>query len=133
MSKPEALKLGSIAGGGVSEVFDHEMHRALENIADPNTKSTAKRSITIKITLKPNEARSLAEIEYDIKTSLPGIETMKSSAYIAMDKGELNLYPFDTRQNALPFGEHREPLTTEIVPQSKASALPPTEPMRKGN
>lgn len=133
MLKPERLELGSIAGGGVSEVFAHEMRRVLENIADPNTKATAKRSITVKIALKPNDARSLTEIEYDVKTSLPGVETKKSSAYIAMDKGELNLYPFDTRQNPLPFGE-REGLTTEIVPQAgKVATLPPTAPSQKGN
>ena len=51
-----------MANGAIKERLDYEMGRVINNISDPNTKPTAKRTITVKITLEPDEERQHVEV-----------------------------------------------------------------------
>lgn len=84
------------------EVFDHELANLLENVADPNTKAEAKRKISLTFEFKPNAQRNACDVGFVVKSNLPGVETLKSSAFIAMEAGELGLFGVDTRQEELP-------------------------------
>lgn len=49
MEQTKASSLIDMANGAIKERLDYEMGRVIQNISDPNTKATAKRTITVKI------------------------------------------------------------------------------------
>lgn len=51
----ERLTLATICGGAVQEKVDRALEKVTKNIIDPNTDPKKKRSITLKITLKPEK------------------------------------------------------------------------------
>lgn len=62
MEQTKASSLIDMANGAIKERLDYEMGRVIQNISDPNTKATAKRTITVKITLEPDEERQHVEV-----------------------------------------------------------------------
>ena len=53
--KDERLTIATLCGGAVQERIDRALERVAQNILDPNTDPTKARSITLKITLKPDK------------------------------------------------------------------------------
>ena len=51
----EKLTIASLCGGAVQEKVDRALEKVAKNILDPNTDPCKKRSVTLKITLKPDE------------------------------------------------------------------------------
>lgn len=51
----ERLNLASLCGGAVQEKVDRALEKVAKNILDPNTEAKKKRSITLKISLEPDE------------------------------------------------------------------------------
>ena len=64
------INLEEFASGALSDLINQEMKRVTENIQDPNTIPTAKREITVKITLKPNEQRDFVATAIQAKSTL---------------------------------------------------------------
>ena len=58
--------LSELMDGGVEERFNVEMDKIWQNVQDPNTDPKAKREITIKITVKPNERRDSADFDVQV-------------------------------------------------------------------
>ncbi len=56
------LKSETLCGGAVLEALDIEVQKVLENIADPNTEAKKVREISLKIQVKPNEQRNMADV-----------------------------------------------------------------------
>lgn len=50
----EKLTLATICGGAVQEKVDRALEKVAKNILDPNTDPGKKRTITLKITMKPD-------------------------------------------------------------------------------
>ncbi|WZL82658.1 hypothetical protein QBE53_05980 [Vallitaleaceae bacterium 9-2] len=82
------ITLETLAGGALAEQFDEEMKKVLENINDPNTDPNAKRSITIKVTLKPDDARNMANIDASCKSSLAPYKSIGTMAALGKVEGE---------------------------------------------
>lgn len=79
-----------MAQGAFEERVDRAMAEALDNILDPNTKATAKRSITLNIELRPDEERSHIEVSVSVKTKLATLNPGPTSLAIVADgNGEL--------------------------------------------
>lgn len=79
-----------MAQGAFEERVDRAMAEALDNILDPNTKATAKRSITLNIELRPDEERSHIEVSVSVKTKLATLNPVPTSLAIVADgNGEL--------------------------------------------
>jgi hypothetical protein len=117
MAKPKKLELANIGGGELAEIVERELSKICENIADPNVKAEGKRELTIKVAFRPDKKRQTAEVAYSVKNNMPGPDTSKTTAFIAMDGGELGLYGMDLNQQEL-FSD-TEPLTSEIRPVSQ--------------
>ena len=49
------LTLASLFGGALQEKVNRALYKVAENILDPNTAAKAKRTVTIKLSLLPNE------------------------------------------------------------------------------
>lgn len=79
-----------MAQGAFEERVDRAMVEAIDNILDPNTKATAKRSITLNIELRPDEERSHIEVSVSVKTKLATLNPVPTSLAIVADgNGEL--------------------------------------------
>ena len=81
---PVELTLANIGHGDLMAAATVELRKIGEDIANPNTKTDAKRSLDIKITFEPDATGQLAKISYGLKTTLPGPEAGKAVATIAM-------------------------------------------------
>ena len=63
-------KLDELMDGALTERFNYEMERVLQNVFDVNTNPKAKRQIQIIIDIAPNERRDAAEFKVDVKSKL---------------------------------------------------------------
>ena len=52
-----------MAMGGIKERVDLEIGKVLDNISDPNTIASKKRTITVTIDLLPDDARKMIRVE----------------------------------------------------------------------
>lgn len=75
----ERLTLATMCGGAIQEKVDRALKKVAENIMDPNTDQEKKRTITLKITMKPNEddfedVEVSAEVSYTLAPEM-GVKT----------------------------------------------------------
>lgn len=62
--EPQRLTLSSLGNGGAEELFQRHLDAVLANIADLETDATAKREITLKVTIIPGRERD--ELTYEV-------------------------------------------------------------------
>lgn len=79
MEHTKASSLIDMANGAIKERLDYEMGRVIQNISDPNTKATAKRTITVKITLEPDEERQHVEVSATASSTLAALHPVKTA------------------------------------------------------
>lgn len=70
MASRQIKKLDELMDGALTERFNTEMERVLQNVFDVNTNPKQKRQIQIVIDIQPNERRDAAEFKVDVKTKL---------------------------------------------------------------
>lgn len=79
-------KLEQLAMGAVMEAFDHELQNVVQNVLDPNTEAKAKREISIKIKVKPNEHRNMADVEAHTASKLAPARPVETTLLFDRDK-----------------------------------------------
>ena len=98
-TKDETVTLANLGGGAALELFNAELEKVLENITDPNTDPKAVRSITLKVTIKPDETRDLGDVGIQATSNLAG-----SRAYVTRlifgrnQKGGAEAREFETQR-----------------------------------
>lgn len=97
----EEVTLATVGGGALVELFGAELARVLSNIADPNTKATAKRVIKMDVSFFPNKDRNASEITLKCVSVLAGIETVDGHLYIGKRGGKLVAVENDPKQSRL--------------------------------
>jgi len=70
MSDYTDVTLETLNNGAAMDLFDLELERVMQNIQDENTNPEAVREITLKISMKPNEERSLVATAVSCKSKL---------------------------------------------------------------
>jgi len=85
MSKKEYVGLDNLGYGAAEELFQDELAKVIKNINDPNTKAEAKRTITLKLTLKPNENRSMCLSEISCDSKLATSRPFQSQIFVGVD------------------------------------------------
>lgn len=84
------IDLNKLANGAASEKFNNEMQRVLDNIADPNTDFKKARTVTLTVTLKPNENRNLSDIKISVKSTIAPSHPVATEMLIGIDsKGKV--------------------------------------------
>lgn len=83
----ETVTLQNLGGGAAAEQFNHELNRVLENILDPNTRATAPREITLKVKIKPDDDRELADLEIHCASKLAAVKPYPTQIYIGVQRG----------------------------------------------
>lgn len=91
MEQTKASSLIDMANGAIKERLDYEMGRVMgrviQNISDPNTKATAKRTITVKITLEPDEERQHVEVSATASSTLAALHPVKTALAVGQEGG----------------------------------------------
>lgn len=64
------INILQLAQGAVQEKLDREFEKVFENIQDPNVKATAKRTITLKIDLVPDDVRQVVKTNVSATSKL---------------------------------------------------------------
>jgi len=97
----EVATLETIAGGDAVSQMNFQIQNAIDNIRDPNTEPTAPRTISLKITLKPDNNREKVECKFQASAKLAPdahgrdlLHLSRSAAYVSqarqMDFEELD-------------------------------------------
>lgn len=94
MDEPQLIDIDSISEGAMVQAFGMKLAEVLANITDPNTPATAKREITLKLSLHPKEDRTQIDTQFTCKASLASIVPSTSRIYMGHDE-EGNCYALD--------------------------------------
>lgn len=97
----QGVTLDTIGGGALTELFQAELNRVLQNIADPNTDTGTKRVITVTVKFKPNRDRDVADVEIACGSKLAGIMTVSTQVFMGKHQGKLIAVENDPRQTSL--------------------------------
>ena len=85
MATAKELNLLDMAQGAIMEQTVNEVTKIMANILDPNTKSTAKRKLTISVTFSPNDKRDKVNIEAQAKSTIAPVKAIETSFFLAED------------------------------------------------
>lgn len=92
------VTLDTIGGGALKELFQEELRKVLQNIADLNTDATKKREIAIKVTLKPGKDREAVDVDLHCAAKLSPITTVQTRVFVGKQNGKLVAIESDPRQ-----------------------------------
>lgn len=79
------FRLDNFASGALTEKFNIEMQKVLDNLADPNTDPKKARTITMAITLKSNDKRELAVTDINVKSALAPARPVQTEIILGRD------------------------------------------------
>jgi hypothetical protein len=101
MSSPDVVTLATIGDGAAGELFQAELDRILKNIADPNTDPKAKREITLKVTVAPDESREMAAVLIKCTSKLAGLKGHQTAVFFGRSAGQLVAVESNPKQKGL--------------------------------
>lgn len=84
MARP-IKQLDELMNGALTERFNSEMERVLNNVFDPNTDAKAKRQIQIVINIAPNERRDAADFKVDVKSKIAPPVAIEQMVFLHKD------------------------------------------------
>ena len=122
MAEKQTLDRKSIlemAHGAIMERADYEMAKVLDNILDPNTAPTKKRTLTVSLELTPDADRRQISVKATSKSKLEPTNAVSTSLYITGDgNGEVTaveMVPQVPGQQAISGKEQEEPKLLKLV------------------
>lgn len=113
MDAKEPVDLTTLAGGAANELFGRELDNALRNIMDVNTPPKAKRTITLKVEIVPDEDRTLGEVTVSAATKFPAVNAARTRFFMGRVAGKYLAVESDPKQMGL-FGSQ-----SNVVPLDK--------------
>ena len=79
------INIFQLAQGAVQEKLDREFEKVFENIQDPNVKATAKRTITLKIDLVPDDVRQVVKTNVTATSKLAPTDPVTTTILTGKD------------------------------------------------
>lgn len=104
MEVSEQVLLSNLGAGAAAEMFEAELAKVVKNIADPNTNSTATRSITLKVVLKPNKDRNLCQVNIQCDAKVAAAAPFQTAMFVGVERGKAVASEYNPKQGSL-FGE----------------------------
>jgi hypothetical protein len=101
--------LETIAEGVAPELFAHELAKIAANICDENTPADTERSITLKFTFTPDDAREECKVKVEATSKLAGVKPFSKTVWVGKRNGKPTLYGQNTKQTSF-FDEGTIPL-----------------------
>lgn len=81
------LPFSNLAEGAIQEKLDYELEKVFDNIHDPNTKATDKRTVTIKLDFTPDENRQTVNVDSNFTTKLANVTGVATTVLTGKDLG----------------------------------------------
>lgn len=101
-SSMKEITLENIAGGVAAELFNRELKAIGRNIADVNTKSKTKRSITLTFDFTPDEDREEVSLSVMSVSKLAPVKECSKTIYFGKERtGEGKFYEQEIQQTDL--------------------------------
>lgn len=85
MAEREIRRLDELMDGALTERFNRELRRVLQNVFDPNTEAKAKREIAVKIVITPSEQRDAAVFQLNVTSKLAPAVNIAQTVFLDMD------------------------------------------------
>ena len=104
----QMVTLDTLGRGAALELFQREFNNVLENIMDPNTSDIAKRSITLKVEIKPDADRSMGAVSIQCKSALAPVKDCMTRMFFQKKNGQISAAEHNLNQPDLPFNERAE-------------------------
>lgn len=101
MGTEERVTLETLAGGAAVELFQHQLDRVVQNILDPNMPAKAKRHVTLRLTIQPDEERGMGEAHVTCEAKLAGPRGASTMLYFGRKQGRAVAVENDPRQGGL--------------------------------
>lgn len=79
--------LDQLMDGAITKRFNDELTRLWDNVYDMRAPATKARTITLKVTIKPNANRDAAAILYDIKSAPAAPEALQQTVFMRQRRG----------------------------------------------
>lgn len=79
------INILKLAQGAVQEKLDREFEKVFENIQDPNVTATAKRTITLKIDLVPDDVRQVVKTNVTATSKLAPTDPVTTTILTGKD------------------------------------------------
>jgi len=96
----EIVSLENLGRGAAVEKFDDCLQQVLENILDPNTGASA-RAVTLKVTIKPNENRTLCSVSIACDPKLVFPKPFVTEMFVGSDGGKVIATEHNPKQDPL--------------------------------
>jgi len=107
--KIKLATLETLGQGVAAELFEAELKKVLANILDPNTKPTETRSITITVSIKPNDARDMANVKIQPRVKLSPINPFDTAIFLKQQGDQMYALVNNVSEQALPFEDEGRP------------------------
>ena len=78
-TEDQELSLLNLMGGAAIERFDREFTKVVKNVMDPNTDPKAARTVTLTVTVKPNDDRQIGNLIIDCKAKVASARSLKTA------------------------------------------------------
>ena len=103
MEEEKNVTLESLNQGAALERFNLALQDVLDNVQDPNTDAKKARSVTLKVTFKPDSDRGIANLKCDVVANLAPIAPFDVRVFLGRDKdGKGYASEYHSNQPALP-------------------------------
>lgn len=124
------LNLTNLGDGAAEEMFQDELKKVVGNCLDPNTVRKAKRVITIKVTLEPNQDRNECAVAVEVVSKGASRVHAQQTVWIGNSRREGPVtHVFDPKQLQLALDEQEQPQgprsTAPAVAEAPAPAAAP--------
>ena len=108
------LNLNKLASGGVQENFDMEIEKLLENVQDPNTDAKTPRKLVMTLTLVPDEARELIQLDSQIKLTMAPTKSVTTNLIAGLNiNGEVEAQELKSGMPGQMYMDDEESLRTD--------------------
>lgn len=97
----ETITLANLAEGAADELFVSEIRKIIANIVDPNTDATQRRTLTLTISITPDDNRELCAVSVKASSKLAGLNAAKTNIFIGRHKGEFVATEYNPKQAGL--------------------------------
>jgi len=103
----QEVDLKTINSGAAFDLFEEQLRKVLENIADPNTPPEAVREIRLVVKIKPTEDRAKAATTVQATAKLAATKPHDSFVILGTDGQRIHAYTTNPKQNVLDLDEAR--------------------------
>jgi len=102
MNSFKEVSIDTLNNGAITDLFNEEFEKLLNNIADENTKSEVTRELKISVKVKPSKDRSQAVTTVSVTNKLAPIKPHEGSMVFSYDGEKLKAFTSDVTQPELP-------------------------------